>query len=230
MPLIEVDYEFGLPNEYMIDHSQSQGKTRIATYDGPDKLYLIVDNATGKEAMGPITAEEKADGRPVPDGCRYVEIDCVENPLLCQLRGPVIDEAEEDYTEEVFHPQSPEITGYERFTYQLPLQPSDVYDGLNITIDNNDNVVIPTRSVTDVFLGEDVGELPDWDFVRQHRDTLLKNSDSELADDMPETLKAEWRKYRQLLRDLPTVMQDNNVPAHVALFMFPDVPFSTPPE
>lgn len=230
MPLIEVDYEFKLPNEYMVDHGQDQGKTRTATYDGPDKLYLIVDNETGKEAMGPITAEEKADGRPVPQGCRYVEIDCVENPLLCQLRGPVIDEAEEDYTEEVFHPQSPEIAGYDRLSYQLPLQPSDIYDKHNITVNQDNTIDIPVRSVTDVFLGEDVGDLPDWNFVRKHRDMMLKNSDSELADDMPESLKAEWRAYRQLLRDLPTVMQANSVPPYVAMFMFPEVPFSTPPE
>lgn len=228
MPLIEVDYEFNLPNDYMVDHNQDQGKTRTTTYDGPDKLFLIIDNETGKEAMGPITAEEKADGRPVPEGCRYVEVDCIENPLLCQLRGPVIDEAEEDYTEEVFHPQSPEITGYDRFSYQLPLQPRDVYNGLDITVDLNNNIDIPVRSVTDVFLGEDAGDLPDWNFVRKHRDMLLKNSDSELADDMPESLKTEWRKYRQLLRDLPTVMQENNVPPHVSLFMFPKVPFSDP--
>jgi len=230
MPLIEVDYEFGLPDEYMVDHSQNQGKTRTATYDGPDKLYLIIDNETGKEAMGPITAEEKADGRPVPEGCRYVEIDCVENPLLCQLRGPVIDEAEEDYTEEVFHPQSPAIEGYDRLSYQLPLQPADIYDKFGIIVDSNNNVTIPTRTVTDVFLGEDVGDLPDWNFIRKHRDALLSNSDSEIADDMPESLKTEWRNYRQLLRDLPDVMMANNVPPHVALFMFPQVPFSDPLE
>ena len=230
MPLIEVDYEFNLPNEYMVDHNQDQGKTRTTTYDGPDKLYLIIDNETGKEAMGPVTAEEKADGRPVPLGCRYVEIDCIENPLLCQLRGPVIDEAEEEYTEEVFHPQSPDIPGYERLSYQLPLQPRDIYDKLNITVDKDNNIHIPIRSVTDVFLGEDVGDLPDWNVVRKQRDTLLTNSDSHLADDMPESLKVEWRTYRQLLRDLPTVMQENNVPPHVALFMFPKVPNSDPDE
>lgn len=228
MPLIEIDYDFGLPNEYMVDHNQDQGKTRTATYDGPDKLYLIIDNKTGKEAAGPITAEDKADGRPVPKDCRYVEIDCIANPLLCQLRGPVIDEAEEEYSEEVFHPQSPNIPGYERLSYQLPLQPRDIYDMYNITVDENDNVNIPIRSITDVFLGADVGELPNWEVVRKQRDMLLSNSDAQLADDMPETIKVEWRKYRQLLRDLPTVMQQNNVPAHVAIFMFPEIPFSDP--
>ena len=46
----------------------------------------IVNNATGKEELDPITEIEKNDGRPVPDDCRYVEIDCIPTHYV-QLRG-----------------------------------------------------------------------------------------------------------------------------------------------
>ena len=111
MPMISVEYDYAVPNSFMSDHSFSQGKTRTTTYDGPDKIYLIVDE-NGKEHMGPVTAEEKADGRPLPLGCTYHEVDCIENPLFCQLRAPVIDEAEEDHTselsqkQEIMHPKT----------------------------------------------------------------------------------------------------------------------------
>jgi hypothetical protein len=229
MPMISVDYEYNLPNEFLVDHSQSMGKKRQTTYDGPDKIYLIVNNETGKEQLGPITAEEKADGRPVPLDCRYVEVDCVENPLLCQLRGPVIDEAEEDHTGSQPHPQSPEIEGYRRYTYQTPILPHNVYDKYAITVDSNDNITIPVRSVVEVMYGNSLTQLPDWTFVRKQRDKMLAAADGRISDDMPDTLKQEWYTYRQLLRDLPSVMEENNVPAHIALLMMPEDPDSKRP-
>ena len=229
MPMISVDYTYNLPNDFLVDLSQSMGYTRETTYDGPDRLYLIIDNATGKEHMGPITAEEKADGRPVPQGCRYVEIDCVENPLLCQLRGPVIDEAEEDHTGSQPHPLSPEIEGYRRYTYQTPLLPRNIYDNYNITVDQDDNVNIPIRTVVEVMYGNSLTELPDWEFVRKRRDKMLASADGRVSEDMPDSLKQQWFTYRQRLRDLPSVMQANNVPAHIALMMFPEDPDSLLP-
>ena len=37
---------------------------------------------------------------------------------------------------------------------------------------------------------------PDWSDVRAKRMQLLKNSDSEIVDDMPRS-KAKWQNYRQ---------------------------------
>lgn len=233
MPLVSVDYTYNLPNEFLVDHSQSDGNTRNATYDGPDKIFLIINNETGKEEFGPITEVEKNDGRPVAEGCRYVEVDCIENPLLCQLRGPVVDEAEEEYDlEPVYHPNSPDITGYERYFYFLPLQPADVYHKYDISVDSEDNITIPVRRVAEHFFGDDTADddMPTWDDIRNIRDSRLKASDSQISDDMPESLKEKWRTYRQRLRDLPTVMQANNVPPHIAFFMFPiDPDNETPP-
>ena len=62
----------------------------------PINFSPIVDE-NGREELGPVTEIEKNDGRPVPDNCRYVEIDCIDNPVLClNLEDPIIDEEEED--------------------------------------------------------------------------------------------------------------------------------------
>lgn len=222
--MISVDYEYNVPNSYLVDHSFSEGKTRETTYDGPDKIYLVINNETGKEETGPVTAEWKADGRPVPLNCRYVEIDCVENPLLCQLRAPIIDEAEEDHTGSVIHPECVPVDGYRTFTYQTPVLPFNIYDKNNIHVDENDNVTIPVKTALHELYGGARSSLPDWDFVKSERNYKLQHSDSQLALDMPEALAAEWKTYRQRLRDMPAALQAAGVPPHIAVFMFPESP------
>ena len=50
---------------------------------------------------------------------------------------------------------------------------------------------------------------------------LLKNSDSELQEDMPADLKNQWKDYRQRLRDWPTAMQNAGNSPLFAYYMEP---------
>jgi len=204
----------------LIDHSQSMGKKRTYTYHGPDKIFLQLGE-DGREKYGPLTADDLSDGRPLPIDCHLFEVKAVDHPLICQLRGPVINDLQEAQTEKVYHPQSPMISGYRRFTYILPLLPGDVYDKFSIKIEN-DEIKIDTWSVWKKLLDKE--EPLTWDDVRKHRDQLLSSSDSRLPPDAPEDLKAKWLDYRQKLRDLPSVMQANNVPPSIAFYMFPWTP------
>jgi hypothetical protein len=220
MAMISVDYEYSLPNEYCVDHEFTKGLKRTATYDGPDKLFLIINNETGREEVGPITELEKADGRPLPAGCRYVEIDCIANPLICQLRGPIIDEAEEDHTGATMPPGVIEIEGYAPFEYQTPLLPRNIWDSTSLHCDENDNVTFRVKTPTEAIMGVE-GRLPTYDDVRAKRAQLMKNSDSELVEDMPDDMKALWKDYRQRLRDWPNVMEEAGIPAEFAYNMEP---------
>ena len=51
---IRVEYDLALPNSFLVDHGTSDGNTRTAVYDGPDKIYLQL-GADGREVCGPLT-------------------------------------------------------------------------------------------------------------------------------------------------------------------------------
>ena len=63
-----------------------------------------------------------------------VEVDCATNPLVCELRGPVVDDLEEEYTANVVHAATPEVDGYPQFYYSHPLMPADIYDKQSLRV------------------------------------------------------------------------------------------------
>tara|TARA_Y100000385_G_C12960177_1_gene579423 strand:+ start:92 stop:820 length:729 start_codon:yes stop_codon:yes gene_type:complete len=208
MPMIQFNYTYNIPNELCVDHTFTDGNTRTAQYDGPDKLFFIVNNATGREELGPVTEIEKNDGRPIPPDCRYVEISAFEYPELCQLRGPIIDEMEEDHTGSTIPTGCTHITGYAPFDYQTPVLPYQFLHDQLVTFDADGVPTIPVQEARDYIMGTDIGRDITWDDVRAKRNQFLKNSDSEITDDMPTELRNQWLDYRQRLRDWPTVMQN----------------------
>jgi hypothetical protein len=66
--------------------------------------------------------------------------------------------------------------------------------------------------------------MPTYDDVRNKRMQLLKNSDSEITDDMPAAMRQRWLDYRQRLRDWPSVMEALNIPGEFAYNMEPNDP------
>ena len=146
---------------------------------------------------------------------------CTEHPELCQLRGPVVDEMEEDHTGEATPTGATKITGYAGFTYQTPVLPYQFLHDDQVTFAEDGTPTIPVKEPRDYIMGVDVGRDITWDDVRAKRNQFLKNSDSEITDDMPAALRTEWETYRQRLRDWPTVMQNANVPPIMAYYMEP---------
>ena len=226
MAYISFTYDLPLPNEYLVDHSFSEGKTREATYNGPDKIYLQMSKETHKEMYGPLTIEDLSDGRPIPIDCYLLEVDALTYPLICQLRAPVVNELQEDFTQTVPHPQSPEIEGYPRYTYGLPLKPQDIFNRFSVRLENGE---LKIDSFTVAQRLSDRNTLVDWIDIRQKRDKELEMSDGQVAEDMPQNVKDEFKAYRQLLRDFPAKMEEAGVPAHIAYYMFPEHPHARKP-
>ena len=238
--IISQGWQLSLPNSFLVDHSFSDGKQRDQTYDGPDKIYLQI-GADGKEKYGPLTEDDIADGRPKPaDVVQWYEVDCARSnlhTLICQLRGPVVNEKEEDRGagSDVFHAGSPDLTadGYDRFTYSSTLFPDDIYNYESITVANAgsagpDDISITAFTPKEKMNGVDLDKT--WDHVRAHRNNVLSNSDGQIAEDMPDALKEQWKTYRQQLRDLPSKMQAAGVHPNFADLMFPAEPnFTDPP-
>jgi hypothetical protein len=224
---ISVEYDLLLPNDFLIDHSTSEGKTRKTTYHGPDKLYLQIGE-DGSEVHGPLTEDNIMDGRPMPaDVVEWFEVDCTENPLLCQLRGPIDNSKQEEYTGTVLlSSKTPEVEGYPQFSYSTPLMPADIYAKYSIKVVDGE-VQIPRFTVTEKLLDRPTDLT--WEEIRRKRDDVLSATDGKVTEDMPEDLKNEWKTYRQLLRDLPATLQAAGVEPNWAFYMFPDSPDAQKP-
>ena len=167
-------------------------------------------------------------------------MDCARSDLhtlICQLRGPVVNEKEEDRGAgtDTNHPGSPVVDGdvYPQFTYSSTIFPDDIYNWDTIRVANPgsagpDDITIGTFTPREKLNGTD--EDKTWDHVRKHRDSVLANSDGMIAEDMPDALKNQWKAYRQSLRDLPNKMIAAGVHPNFADLMFPMEPgFQNPP-
>jgi hypothetical protein len=220
---IRVEYQLALPNEFLVDHEITDGNTRTAVYNGPDKIYLQI-GADGTEKHGPLTEDDIMDGRPMPaDVVEWFEVDCTTNPLVCELRGQPVDELQEEYTSEEFHAKTPEIEGYPRLKYALPLMPSDIYDKSKLTVDlDSGEIDVPRFTVSEKLL--DRAEFLTWDQIREKRDSMLEATDMKVSVDMPSALVDEWKVYRQKLRDFPATMQASGVEPSWAYYMMPQSP------
>jgi len=228
--IISVEFDLGLPNEYMVDHSQSEGKTRKFTYHGPDKIYLQL-GADGTEKYGPLTEDEILDGRPIPaDVVEWYEVDCATNPLVCQLRGPVVNELQESYDDESYvHPNSSVLEGTTTMNVYGPPKPCDIYDATTgVKKEEDGSLSVKKLSTLEAIHGDEknITMLA----LKRQRDQLLRNSDGQVAPDMPAGLKADWESYRQNLRDFPSVIESAGIDPNIAFYMFPEQPKSATSE
>jgi len=99
--------------------------------------------------------------------------------------------------------------------------PYQFLDSEKVTFDADGVPTIPVKEPRDTVMGIDIERDITWDDVRAKRNQFLKNSDSEITDDMPADLRTQWLDYRQRLRDWPTVMQNAGVSPLFAYYMEP---------
>jgi len=242
--IIKVEFDLPLPNEYLVDHGYDKGNSRKYTYHGPDKIYLQIGQ-DGSEKYGPLTEDDIADGRPQPlDVVEWFEVDCTKYPLVCQLRGPIVNESQEisgpigpdgktpnpqkgaAAGSVKAHPQSPDLDGYERYVYSLPILPKFIHDPLSVKVVDGVPVVRPF-TVNECVLGVD-REFTITD-LRIHRNQMLNASDSSISSDMPEFAVNAFKTFRQGLRDWPDLVETKKIPVHIALKMAPIHPDTNTP-
>jgi len=219
-PHIEKTFTYPVPNEWR-STSFSTGKTGTWTYKGPRFLTFEINKDTGKES-GWCLWEERDLERPCALDVERVTIDCTlndENALVCEIANDCGDPSAIDFRFnrewKILH-RAPE--GYTHTWYTDEVEPRDIYDEFNITYD------FATKKFNLPVKGwENEGEVDlTWDDVKQVRDKLLHDSDGKVAEDAPESVKEKWRKYRQLLRDLPVAL--SSFEPWVAAKMFPTAP------
>jgi len=177
---------YDLPDEFeMLTPTKALGKTSTQSYDGPSTLILWID----KESQDIEQTWDKDDytEQPVPLNCEVKEInaDTDENAIKIGLL----------------------FGGFaERKLYEVAVGP--VEDDNIVIVDPSDpRMIFSENDIVDDYtkplvFRSDYRRRTD-EFIREERNAKLKQSDSRIAEDMPDEVKAKWLAYRQKLRDIP---------------------------
>ena len=177
---------YDVPDEFeQAVPTKALGKTSTQSYDGPSTLILWIDKET-KDIEQSWDKDDYTD-RPVPLNLDVKELnaDTDENTIkIALLFG--------GFAERKLYEVAVGPVADDNIVIVDPSDPRMIYSENDIIDDYTKPLVFRTdfRRQTD-------------EFIREERNAKLKQSDGRIADDMPESVKAEWMAYRQKLRDIP---------------------------
>ena len=177
---------YDIPDEFeQAVPTKALGKTSTQSYDGPSTLMLWID----KDSQDIEQTWDKDDytERPVPLNCEVKELnaDTDENTIKIGIL----------------------FGGFtERKLYEVRVGPAEddnvvIVDPVDPRMIFSENDIIDDYTKPLVFRTD--FRRRDDDFIREERNARLKQSDSRIAEDMPDEVKAKWTAYRQKLRDIP---------------------------
>ena len=177
---------YDVPDEFeQAVPTKALGKTSTQSYDGPSTLILWIDKET-KDIEQTWDKDDYTD-QPVPLNLEVKELnaDTDENAIKIGIL----------------------FGGFaERKLYEVAVGP--VEDDNVVIVDPSDpRMIFSENDIIDDYtkplvFRTDFRRQTD-EFIREERNAKLKQSDGRIADDMPESVKAEWMAYRQKLRDIP---------------------------
>ena len=220
MKQITKDFTYDIPDEYLAQ-TNTNGDTATASYTGPEKLWVFVAEASGKNKSDAQQIDENWDdnGMPAPPGETKVELDCAgADTLICAIFLPHTV----TLTQEAVTTALPE--GYGNYINPWPPYPDHAYERELI------EYKIDTADVSDtddkVHSGGDwklTWKQPwvTWETQTELRNNLLDSSDSKVSFDQPASVKDPWVAYRQKLRDIPVTFkrgEADEYPAHMVKF------------
>jgi hypothetical protein len=177
---------YDLPDEFeQAVPTKALGKTSTQSYDGPSTLILWID----RESKRVEQTWDKDDytERPVPLNMEAKELkaDSDENTIkIGMLFG--------GFGERKLYEIRVGPVGDDNAVVVDPSDPRMIYSENDILDDYTKPLVIRT----------DFRRYDD-DFVRKERNSKLKQTDSRIAEDMPDDVKQKWLDHRQKLRDMP---------------------------
>lgn len=191
MANIKKIFTYNLADDYLAQTNKLQ-KTALWTYDGPDKIWVFINNETKKlESTTYFTAETDGPTIPTPLGCTKLEINCSNNALIATLVGactPVDGASLPQYSETL-----PNGEVYERPLHPMPDHTFEINDA---TYDFDiDEWTLPWKQTWVT-----------WEQLIERRDALLKDVSIEMTNisDYPTSLQTAFADYKKALEDLET--------------------------
>ena len=214
---ITQNFTYNLPDDYLAQ-TNADGNTATANYNGPDKIWIFIDEDTGRSDTSRLvlTEEENGEQFPVPEGQYKVKVKCATDPVICSLFDAQVE------WDTVVGQTNIVVNLPDGTTYERP-DPTDV----DHTYELDECVYNKDGTLTDgVYTGGTwtmAWKQPwsSWEQLIQVRNNMLAGSDSKIADDMPAATKAVWLTYRQKLRDLPALFnhgESDEFPPHMVNF------------
>ncbi len=200
---IELKFSYDMPDAYL-SQSFSEGKKGSHTYKGPEKLWIFMDKMTNVRAGSPGKNDIEPDYVP-PAHTYKVLIDCVTDPLICELLETDVDDLFLDNRPYIEETLPVKRKNGEFFTHAEPEFPTPDHTYEIAKIEFN-----PTGHDTKTGVGGTwVYPLPlkkphvSWYSLKKTRWSRLSGSDGHVHDDMPAALQEAWIDYRKILREIP---------------------------
>lgn len=198
-------FEYDLPDAYLYE-TNTKGLTATFTYNGPDKIWVFVNNNT-KKLFNTVFYTEHDDGDLIPTDpnhtkvCLNVESDALLMSLLVQ----------QDFS--LLSTKSESLPNGNVFEFYDPVPPALTYEVNEIEYDIENNVWLTPFPWKKPYMT--------WNELKNARNSLLRESDliiktKSLTQNQLDSIEA----YRQVLRDIPTTF-DGVDPWKVP---FPDLP------
>lgn len=189
---IEKTFTYNIADAYLYQ-TRKLKKTAKWTYKGPDKIWVFVNNTTGK-ILGKIHYTEQDNGAdiPTPEGETKVFIDANTNPLLASLFADETDHGTLPQTIE----ELPE--GY-TYGHTDPIPPDHTYEVMDLVYNFTKQEFTTPYPWKQPHMN--------WEMFVQARNSMLNWSDTQIRLAATEKV-AEWEIYRQKLRDITTTFKD----------------------
>jgi hypothetical protein len=187
--IIEKTVSYDLPDDYLSQTSENK-LTGTFTYNGPDQLWVFVDNSTSKLVGGGFwTEHDDGDLIPTPEGQTKVLLSADNDGVLMSMiypqgyvTGPTKTEVLPDGSEYVRLDPTPPDHTYELMEIEYDLQKKEWKQPY------------PWKKPH-----------MDWDTLKSARTAMLRESDFIIKNNIlsnEDLTKLE--EYRQKLRDIPT--------------------------
>ena len=179
---------------------QDDANAGVATYNGPKnlKLWLELDDSNNKtdiivDCVDPSRADYPST---LPANIYAVDLDADEHPeqaaaLYGGIAGPLHIEVQAGPSSD----PNPYI--------EDPAHFAEVYDMNSFGWDPSLNSGAGGWKTPRFSVWQSDETSYGWEWVRETRNKMLGASDNRIPEDASEAFKAEWKAYRQKLRDLP---------------------------
>lgn len=184
------DLTYVCPDDFY-SQSVANGDTATASYTGPDRLWVFVNNDTNHLELPAYSERDNGATIPTMFGCTKVEItsDTQQGLMLLALIEPgrLADPTGHAVVNETLPDGSVHTT-------TSPIALRSAYDIRTVTyVDGTWTIPLQEGGQT-------------WTDLINARDGRLTASDGRIAPDMPAALKQQWMDYRTALRDFPSTM------------------------